>query len=740
MRPGRRRDKVQMSCTCCRARKVKCDRNHPCQNCTKRGQAGTCTYLNASTYKRAGQPSTSSEAASMRQRVIQLERLLRSFIAPSDAGVSTTMDSQASASQGVNMSVNHFGVSDSSEESTSDGDMSGTNIVLDRSCPPLGRISLENAETNYVGSAHWAAVLDEVVELKDILDTHNSLDENSGGQMKNQEPDLLFSANQAITQAEILASIPSKDVVDRLISRYFSSMDMAPVFLHVPTFQQEYGHFWVNPWGAPIMWLGVLFSMMCMAEHFCLAAEDKPPGPPHKSQYMIQKYREKAAQCLVLGNYTKPTDYTLEALLLYLTTEQIRSNDTQFGISILVGIIVRSAMRMGYHRDPSHYPNISVFHAEMRRRIWSTVVVFDILTSFQVGLPKLINESQVDSELPRNLLDEDFDQHAVELPPPRPDTECTLMSYAIMKHRLTSVFGMIANQATSTQTVSYADDVMRLDKLLYEVYGSVPPGLRMRPTANSVTDSSALIVRRFALEVFFQKSRCVLHRRYLVLARSNQRYLYSRRSCVDAAMQLLGHQSVLHNECQLGGLLHRDRWKILPLMSQAFLLAAMIICLEFDHLIPRSQDVHAVSEEVSTEESMLQVLQRSYSIWSESAASSTEALRVSAVLKMMLQKVTPTANDKDPDIPTKNHADPSAWPAPASSSGRSKSPQSPLKPQPGGAYPYLGDDLLGLPLNQQFDANQILLEDPFALPNAAIMENMIYSPTNLDWGIWDTCI
>ena len=79
------------------------------------------------------------------------------------------MDSQASASQGVNMSVNHFGVSDSSEEFTSDGDMSGTNIVLDRSCPPLGRISLENAETNYVGSAHWAAVLDEVGNNRILL-------------------------------------------------------------------------------------------------------------------------------------------------------------------------------------------------------------------------------------------------------------------------------------------------------------------------------------------------------------------------------------------------------------------------------------------------------------------------------------------------------------------------------------------------------------------------------------------
>jgi hypothetical protein len=258
------------------------------------------------------------------------------------------------------------------------------------------------------------------------------------------------------------------------------------------------------------MWLSVLFSMMCLAEQFSSVVGDAP-STPHKSQFPTKKYSEKACQYLILGNYTKPTNYILEALLHYYAIEQYRSLGDHFGISILVGILVRTAMRMGYHRDPSHYPNISVLHGEMRRRIWSTIIIADIVTASQVGLPKLINESQTDTETPHNLLDEDFDEQTTELPPPRPDTEQTLMLYAIMKYRLTVVFGMITDQATLTQKVSYTDDVMRLDKLLHDTYSWTPAARRMRPTVSSVIHSSAQIWRRFALEIMFQNSRCVLH-------------------------------------------------------------------------------------------------------------------------------------------------------------------------------------------------------------------------------------
>jgi Fungal specific transcription factor domain len=408
------------------------------------------------------------------------------------------------------------------------------------------------------------------------------------------------------------------------------------------------------------MWVGALFGMMCLAEHFSLITGDGPPGPPHTPQKMIQKYREKAAQCLILGNYAKAGDYVLEALVIYLATEQLRSNDIQFGLSILSGIVVRTAMRMGYQRDPSHYPKIPVLQAEMRRRLWSTIVISDILISYQVGLPKIINESQSDTELPRNLLDEDFDESTVELPHPRPDSECTLMAYAITKHKLTSVFGMIVELASSPWATSYTHDVMRLDKLLHEVHNSFPPGLSMRPTTSSITDSGALISRRFALETLFQKSRCVLHRRYLTLAKSEHQYLYSRQSCVDAAIQLLHHQFILHSECQPGGLLHRDSWKVAPLMNQGFLLAAMIICLEMDHMQNGTQNVTPVHEQAHADD-MFGALQKSFIIWNEKAESSSEAQRASSVLRMMLEKFSPNLKAKgvageQPALPTLNNS------------------------------------------------------------------------------------
>jgi hypothetical protein len=284
----------------------------------------------------------------------------------------------------------------------------------------------------------------------------------------------------------------------------------------------------------------------------------------------------------------------------------------------------------------------------MRRRIWSAIVTADILTASQVGLPKVINESQTDTKPPCNFLDEDFDEQTIELPPPRKNSENTLMSYAIIKYRLTLVFGKIDDQSISTQVVSYTDDEMKLEKLLHDAYSSIPLLLRMRPTGSSVTDSSAQILKRLTLEILFQKSQCVLHRRYLVLDRSDQRYLYSRQSCVDAAMELLRHQFFVHSECQPGGLLQRESWKLAPLMVQEFLLAAMIICLEIDHLKARSKVPAATPQEAHDEVGMLQALRKSYGIWLGSAASSTEAQKALTVLKVILENVSPIAEKERP--------------------------------------------------------------------------------------------
>lgn len=61
------------------------------------------------------------------------------------------------------------------------------------------------------------------------------------------------------------------------------------------------------------------------------------------------------------------------------------------------------------------------------QRVWLVVEMFDLVLSFRVGLPPIIDEDQTDCELPRNLFDEDFDELCEVLPPSRSSKDPTPM-------------------------------------------------------------------------------------------------------------------------------------------------------------------------------------------------------------------------------------------------------------------------------------------------------------------------
>ena len=392
----------------------------------------------------------------------------------------------------------------------------------------------------------------------------------------------------------------------------------------------------------PVMWLGLLFSMMCLATRFQKFLEDEPrrvDQPVQPAQGFVRIYRRKVAQCLVLGNYTKSVPFTIETLVLYFMIEHFNCEDTQVGTWILLGIIVRIAMRMGYHRDASHYPRISPFHAEMRRRSWAMIVQLDLITSSQVGLPRMIKPWQSDTAEPRNLLDDDFDEDLTELPTPRPDTDLTPMVYFLMKNKLLSVCAAISDLTASTRPSSYAE-VMRIDQLLHEVRRAIPSGLQLRPISKSITDNSDIVIKRIYLALVFHNAQCVLHRKYLLPARSNTQYAYSRQSCVEGALQILKHQSTLNQETQPGGQLYRDRWKFSSLVNHYFLLAATILCLDLDHSMTDGSSTcpHGEALDSARDEKVIQALHESYRIWLQSSSSSREAQKAVQALKIMLGK------------------------------------------------------------------------------------------------------
>jgi hypothetical protein len=335
-------------------------------------------------------------------------------------------------------------------------------------------------------------------------------------------------------------------------------------------------------------------------------------------------------------------------MMMYATTEYTKKGNAPVSVSIIMGVLIKLAMRMGYHRDSKHYGNISVLEGEMRRRLWAVICQLDVLTSFQVGVPKQTQSWQCDTDLPRNIFDEDFDENTMELPPSRPESVRTPATYVISKSRIMSVFGRVCDLAFSRKPALY-EEVLELDRRLEEAHESIASSLRMRPMDQSITDDPNLIMRRYTLDVLYQKARLVLHRKYLTEVHSDVRHSYSRWVCVHAAREILRHQSDLFHESQGGGRLAKHRWFFTSLQNHDFVLAAMIICLELSKNKPSEPQTrkHGFGFSVVLEgrDGLLKALEISRDIWETNLRHSVEARNAFHALTIMLKK----AQNEDQD-------------------------------------------------------------------------------------------
>ncbi|KAF2690947.1 hypothetical protein K458DRAFT_355288 [Lentithecium fluviatile CBS 122367] len=639
--PSRRRDKPILSCTLCRRRKLKCDRQQPCKACVDRGLSLSCTFS-----RNPQTPSSTGEAKAahnVHDRIDQLEKLVTALMAERRNGNQESPGSTSTYSPKLSVGG-------------ADADIPG---VPDR-------VKLETDETSYTNSGHWTSILDGIAELKDQLDqipttpqARDPTDEISG-------PDLLFSRTKHATLPEILAGLPSRSEADQLVVKYYAYMDMAPTLIHRPTFLRQYEQFWQNPTQVSVMWLGILFSVFAIATRFHSNVEEyyEDPDPSKMTAVSARMafYREKVVQCLILGDYTKCPPYTLEVFLSYFVMEYLRSRDTQFGIWLLVGMLVRIALRMGYHREPSKFPNISPFQAEMRRRIWSMIVQLDLMSSIQVGLPRMIQPSMSDVMEPRNLTDADLDENMTELPPSRPESDSTVMLYTMVRNRGLQIMSRIVDLSNTGQTIAYRE-ILELDKALRDYYNGVPDSLKGLDAKvfNAESDTE---MRKMYLGVTFLKASVMLHRPYMLLGRTDARYEYSRMACLDAALEILDFQMLLDRESRVANKNWSSRWRLWTsnwrqssLVNFDFLLATTVLLLDLDKdlaspmpVAPNDVPRVRFKSGQPTRTEIVEALKGTYPIWADACEKSREAVRVAAAMKLMLGKVD--ASNDQPEMST----------------------------------------------------------------------------------------
>jgi hypothetical protein len=469
-------------------------------------------------------------------------------------------------------------------------------------------------------------------QLKRYKASHS--DENPPG------TSFLYGQQKPTSKAELLSQFPPKPTADILVSRFFNTYDPGIHIIHGPTFQKEYDRHWLNSDETPVIWLGLVFGMMCIALQSYTRAGDEPPEYHNKSWQMSKEYRDLTAQCLVMADITQPISGMLETLILHVHAEYARSRDAEVGILISTGIIVRLAMRMGLHRDPGPYPGLSVFRGEMRRRVWAAVRSIDLLFSAQAGLPPIVRPRDTNTEIPRNIYDDELVEDMKTLPPSRPESEATPALFLINRTRLIYKLGE-AVETTETLTCATYEEIMRLDAEARELHDNISPHLKMRSMDEAARDPSTLIMQRFTLDLLYLKIVCVLHRKFLAYARVHSRFSYSRTAVIDASMNLLQHQATLHRECQPGGRLRNVKWFISSLTTVDFLLAAMIIASDLYHTIrcgrqPRPADANMQLWSSEKIDEMIDAMETAVNIWEGLKEHSMEAYKAHATLSVML--------------------------------------------------------------------------------------------------------
>jgi hypothetical protein len=539
------------------------------------------------------------------------------------------------------------------------------------------KVDAEKQKTFYVGEAHWAALLNEIGEVKNYFTAHKKEYEaqmekveqarKSMGTDVGSGPALLFGSTIPPSRAEILAQIPSRYMSDILIGRYFNTFDPATHILHGPTFQRQYNQHWADPTKTSIVWVAMLFAMMRLAMLSYGREGDEPPEFRGKCQDLAVNFRTQVAHCLITADYTKPHNHIIETLIFHLHAEYTSNRDAEASVWVLVGMIARLAMRMGYHRDAKLFPNLSPFQGEMRRRVWTFVRSADLLFSFQVALPSMIRIGDSDTELPRNIYDDEFDEDSTSLPAARPATEATPISYMIAKARLSFGFGRVLEEINGVNRTGY-DEVLKIDRGLREIYESIPEHLKLRPMAEQTLAPISLIMARFTLANVYHKSQCVLHRRFMRMGRNGNRYMHSRRTCLDSAMQLLSCQAVQHQQSRERGRLRSMRNHVNSLTAHDYLLAATVVCMDlYDHRERGENDVSTPSTSVSggsvsqgsntsdgayvpglnySRDDMIRALEESRDVWMSNRDLSMEAYKASELLNVLLYHI------KQPYSPT----------------------------------------------------------------------------------------
>ncbi|OAP65221.1 hypothetical protein AYL99_01193 [Fonsecaea erecta] len=423
----RRRNRMITSCLECRRRKLKCDKLHPCTNCSKFSR--DCLFLAP-----ALDSVSQQRLNEIKEKMGSLERVLEQDVARKEGRAATASSQKSQRRTSADLPGGEDSSSDN--EATVPEDEKGLEptpfAVIDAAYEDdanddvldlgirIGKMRL----TERLGGFFRPRLHEEMdITLSEPSNDRRTLDEKLSAmpQLPDHDSDFLapgpsyiapgsgFMFAEVGNKRSLINFLPAKTAADILVRNYFENVHFIARVVHWPSFQLHYDNFWTAvlagleppPWQQSIV-LSILFSAVAsMPESDVTAIFARPKAT------ILGNFQTGTEVALSKAQVLRATKIeTLQALVIYLIP--MCRDQLSRAHSVIVGMAVRLAECMGLHRDPEVVYGLSPVECHVRRIVWFQLCFLDFRTCESQGPRPGIKREDYDTKFPLNINDADL--------------------------------------------------------------------------------------------------------------------------------------------------------------------------------------------------------------------------------------------------------------------------------------------------------------------------------------------
>ncbi|KAB8067548.1 hypothetical protein BDV29DRAFT_196345 [Aspergillus leporis] len=548
----KRRRRPAVSCTLCRRRKIRCNRESPCSNCL-RSRSGTCDYENpnlpSSPRRHSGQRLTAESRDSV---PIGRSSSTSPFPSHPPSSLATSLTSPSTptsqySAEDAELTRLKLRIRELEKQLTNatlrplapDYDIETTSSRVSGTfhvhCKRNTSGQLEpiphsvSLKTRLFGQSHWSV---SAVYL--VRDTFNTLEPHLRGDSSNAWIGLEKCKSLARSikawrspswPALPTSNLPPREVADTLVDNYLRTTEAIYRILHVPTFRRDYEALWVSNAEPDLAFLVELKLMLALGavtydDHFSLRtsairwvyeAQIWVAEPKFKLRLNIQSLQIH--------------------LLLLFAQERVGVGGDLTWVS--AGALLRRAMYMGLHRDPSFLPRRTAFAAEMRRRLWNTILEVNLQSSLSSGGTPLISLGDFDTAPPGN-----FDDEQLEVQDPVPKVGFTQVSIAIVLRKTFPQRLAVVKFLNDLASPGTYEETLKLDAELRAAYRALGQSLRALGSLDLYAEPLPSHYEIHVVDFLMHRYLLSLHVPYFGPGQHGKAYTFSRKSVIESSLKL----------------------------------------------------------------------------------------------------------------------------------------------------------------------------------------------------------